>query len=312
MIDDEWRKEYWTRRYLEDLSDPELRGRGQDALRNLTTINPTGKISALPLDHRWHSFWRMRFVHFLEECVIRFGPYPDGLGKEFIDELRIPNPNSKRVIAALKALDHSTLVDGKYLVKYGKHEHLERMLHDGTVRISPASAYNDLTLNDAIRDTELEFSYRLHNPAADDVRPYLNGDDVDPRLLEGSAIITQTAKEDFYLFCVSATYDPRLFDDFDAEACLLITDPVAFCERLIWTVHHGIDARGHAFSAVTYVDPFTETGKGVHLALRKNARFAYQDELRAVWLTRNSTSPLSPQSVALGCLSDIASLIDLT
>ena len=167
-------------------------------------------------------------------------------------------------------------------------------------------------MNDAIRDTELEFSYHLHNPTADDVRPYLDGADANPRLLDGSAIVTQTSKEDFYLFCLSATYDPRLFDDFDAEACLVITNPVAFRDMLLWTVHHALDAHGHAFSAVTYVDPLTETGKGVHLALRKNARFGYQDEVRAVWLAKHRTSPLPVRFVTLGSLSDIARLIHLT
>jgi hypothetical protein len=274
------------------------------------TVNSAGKASPLPVDHRWHVFWRMRFVHFLEECVIRFGPYPAGLSKEFINDLRMPNPSSKRVIAGLTAVDRSVLEDGKYLVKYGKREHLEGMLHDGIVRISPASAFRDSSLNDAIRDTELEFSYLLHKPTAEEVRPYLNGADVNPGLLEGSAIITQTAKEDFYIFCLSATYDARLFDDFDVDACLLISDPVAFRDRLLSTVHKALDARGHTFSGVTYVDPLTERGEGVHLALRKNARFAYQDEVRAVWLAKNK-GPLRIQFVTLGCLSDVASLIDL-
>lgn len=312
MIDDKWRVDYRVRRYLEDLSDAELRQRGCDAFRNFMTINPAGKASPLPVDHRLHIYWRMRFVHFLEECANRFGPYPRGLGKEFMAELRIPNPRSKKAITALAAIARSLFEDGKYLVKYGRREHLERMLHDGMLRIAPASTFSESSLNDAIRDAELEFPHHLYKPTAEDVRPYLDGAEVDPHHLDGSAIITQTSKEDFYLFCLSATYDPRLFDDFDAEACLMITDPAAFRDKLLWTVHHALGARGHALSAVTYVDPLTETGKGVHLTLRKNARFAYQDEVRAVWLVNHRTSPLPVQFVTIGCLNNIARLIDLT
>lgn len=312
MIDHKWRVDYRARRYLENLSDDELRQRGRDVFRNFMTINPAGKASPLLVGHRLHAYWRMRFVHFLEECVNRFGPYPNGLGNEFTDELRIPKPTSRKVIAARAATDRSLLEDGKYLVKYGRREHLEEMLHKGTVRISPASAFDNPSFNDAIRDKELEFSYHLYQPTSEDVRPYLDGLEVNPDLLAGSAIITRTSKEDFYVFCLSATYDARLFDDFDADACLVITDPVAFRDKLLWTAHDVLKARGHAFSAVTYVDPLTETGKGVHLALRKNARFAYEDEVRAVWLVKDKTSLLSVESVPLGCLSGIARLIDLT
>jgi hypothetical protein len=311
MIDEKWRDEYQVRRYLQDLTDTELYQRGRDAFRNFMTINPDGKASPLPIDHRSHAYWRMRFVHFLEESAIRFGPYPAGLEKDFMDGLRVPNPRSARVISARFALDQETLTDGKFLVKYGKHAHLERMLYEGTVRIAPASTFDDQSFNDAIRDTELEFSYRLHNPTADAVRPYLKDNEIHPNGFEGSAIITQTSGEDFYLFCLSAAYDTRVFDDFDYDACLLITDPVAFRDRLLWSVHRAIDARGHAFSAVNYVDPLTETGKGINLALKKNARFAYQDEVRAVWLARNTATSLTVQFVSLGCLTDIARLIDL-
>ena len=310
-IDEKWRVEYRVHRYLTDLSDDELRNRGQDAFLNFMTINDAGKASPLPTTHQWHVYWRMRFVHFLEECVLRFGSYPNGLGPQFIIGLKFPNPKSKKVRAAMSAVGREGLEDGKYLVKYGKREHLKQTLHNGIVRISPASSFADPSLNDAVRDTELEFSFLLYKPTHENLRPYLDQPPAEPFILDGSAIITQTAKEDFHLFCLSASYDPRLFDDFDADACLLITKPIEFRDRLLWAIHRAVNARGHSFSTVTYVDPLTETGKDTHLALRKNARYTYQDEVRAVWLPKDRSAPLAVQFVKVGNLEDVARLVVL-
>jgi hypothetical protein len=69
MIDDQWRKEYRDRKYLENLSNDELLQRGRAVFRNFMTINARGRASPLPINHRLHGYWRSRFVHFLEECV---------------------------------------------------------------------------------------------------------------------------------------------------------------------------------------------------------------------------------------------------
>lgn len=311
MIDDQWRKEYRDRKYLENLPDDELLQRGRAVFRNFMTINAMGKASPLPANHRLHGYWRSRVVHFLEECVCRFGPYPNGLGDEFTDGLKFPKPRSTRIVAARETISQIRYEDGKHLFKFGRREHLEAMLREGTVRISPASAFDKGIFNDAIRDTELEFVYHLYKPVIEDVRPYMAGLDVTPEMLDSTAIITQTAREDFYIFCLGATYDVRLFDDFEADACLVVTDPVAFRDKLLWTVQHALKVRGHNFGPVTYVDPMTETGEGVHFSMRKNAYFAYQDEVRAVWLAHDKTAPLSVQFVRLGNLDGMARLIEL-
>lgn len=311
VIDDRWRKEYQGRRYLENLSDDELRQRGHAIFRNFMTINAEGKSSPLSVNHRLHAYWRRRFNHFLEECEHRFGPYPSGLGTEFIEQLKFPRPTSPRVLAAREKIGQIQYEEGKYLVKFGQRKYLEEMLHEGIVRISPASAFSDASFNDAIRDTELDFSFHLYKPTMEDVQPYMAGLEVNQEMLDGSAIVSETAKEDFYIYCLGATYDVCLFDDFEADACLVITDLKAFIDKLLWTVHHAVDARGHTFSPVTYVDPMTETGKGVHLALRKNAYYSYQDEVRGVWLSNDKSKPLSVQFVSLGSLEEIAHLIEL-
>lgn len=131
MIDDQWRKEYRDRKYLENLSNDELLQRGRAVFRNFMTINARGQASPLPINHRLHGYWRSRFVHFLEECVCRFGPFPNGLGDEFVDGLKFPKPRSKRIVAARGTISQNQYEDGKHLFKFGRREHLEAMLRAG-------------------------------------------------------------------------------------------------------------------------------------------------------------------------------------
>ena len=304
-----WSEEYRSHRYLRDVSDDEVRQRGRDVFRNFMTINVEGKASPLPAEHERHNYWRMRLVHFLEECAIRFGPYPSGLGLEFTDNLKFPNPNSERIARARKLCFTHKLVYGKYLVKYGKLEHLTSLLKDGVVRISPASVFADISFNDAIQDTELAFTRYVYQPSYSDLKPHFSETALRSYIPHATAVITNTSKSDFYLFCLSASYDIRLYDDFDAEACILITDPVTFANRLLWTVRSELDTSGHSFCPVDYIDPFTETASGIHVAHRKHARYAYQDELRAAWLPKAKSIPLRVHFVTLGNLEDIAKLI---
>lgn len=311
MIDEEWRAQYRQRRYLLDLSDPDLRQRGRDTFQNLMTIDKAGKAAALPLGHEGHAFWRMRFVHFLEESALRFGPYPNGLGNDFATGLRFPDPRSPRVKAALAAVNLDRLQYGKYLVKYGRREHLEKTLKRGIVRIAPASAFADPALNHAIQDNELEFSFMLHRPSDSELEPYFTEKSLEPLVVDGTVVIAETARENFYLYCLSASYEPRLFDDFNADSCLIIWKPMAFRDRLMWGVHERIQARGHAFLRVAYVDPLTETGKDVNISFKKHARYQYQNEMRGIWLSKTPTEPLEVQFVEIGKLSDIAELVTI-
>lgn len=305
-----WRAEYRSHRYMEDMSDSDIQQRMRDIFRNFMTINNVGKASPLSPEHQWHGFWRLRFVHLLEEFVQRFGPFPNGFDTEKGGRIDFPDPRSKRIQAAMTAIDRNGLEDGEFLVKYGKLEHLKEMLHSGIVRISPASAFADLAFNNAIRDNEREMSHWMYNPTLADLHPYLKT--TEPKLIfaEGSAIRTRTS-EDYYLLCLSASYDAPLFDDFDADACLIIRDPIAFRDRLMWEVHRVLRTRGHTFGPVTYVDPITQIEKTVPIALQKNARHSYQDEVRGAWLPQQGAKNLQVEYVKLGSLEGTAQLVSV-
>lgn len=307
--DERWRAEYRRKRYMEDYPEQDLRQRFKDIFRNFMTINANGKASPLPTNHRWHTYWRLRFNHVVEEFALRFGPYPGGLRGKHLDKIWFPNPRSPRLKLGRAAVAHRNFEYGKNLFKFGKRSHLEATLQQGLIRIAPASSFANDQFNHAIRDIETEIEHWIHNPTVDDLKPLLDGPEAEAPS-EGSAICTRTS-EDAWLYCLSASYDAAMYDDFDCDACLIINDPKEFRNRLLVIAHKKLGARGYAFSPVTYVDPLTQFEETVPILLQKHARHAYQDELRAMWLPQIGGQELKTEFLQIGSLESIAELVSL-
>ena len=306
------RSRYRSHRYLQDLPLADLQKFGRDAFRNFMTINHELKVVPLDVDHPRHSYWRARLLHIHEEYAIRAGAHPRGFDEELVRSIKLPRQNSSGVRRARSSLDLSSLPRGKYLVKYGQKQYLSDALSTGRIKISSASSYASYEKNDAIRDKELEFTFNLFEPRAGLLAKYARlplNLDVD-KCMKGTAFLKRSLRKDYYLYCLSASYDPRMFDDFDYDACLVIHDLEEFRNRLLHSVAEATHAKGWAFSPVTYVDPFSEPDPDLHHALRKHHRYAYQDEVRAAWqLPNESCNDLSPIFVELGSLKNIAELV---
>jgi hypothetical protein len=104
--------------------------------------------------------------------------------------------------------------------------------------------------------------------------------------------------ENFYVFCAAGSFDPRLFDDFQADACLLIRDLNCFGLHLL-----------REFPAVAgsvhYEDPLHPVEENHLVEMAKHFLYEYQREWRMVW---NSEEPLAltaaPIFVEIGSLAD--------
>jgi len=59
----------------------------------------------------------------------------------------------------------------------------------------------------------------------------------------------------FLMLCVAGGYQLRLFDDFDANACLVITDSIRFLSRLKEAVGEAQPGWHSGNALVQYVDP---------------------------------------------------------
>jgi hypothetical protein len=182
------------------------------------------------------------------------------------------------------------------------------LVERGILRLTPASSYNDPSLNPAIRDAELEFSIHLRPGTRLQVE-LEPGSKVFHDIPGMAGLITHTKRcEDYYVFCASATFDPRLFDDFGYDACVLIRD----WERLIELVKiQRVPARTVFAGATVYLDPYMPHRAAPSVQLMKHLRYEYQKEWRIFWTDPLPPPPLHPYFVELGNLSSFCELITL-
>jgi hypothetical protein len=204
------------------------------------------------------------------------------------------------------------LQPGSFLVKYGKYQYLEAMCEAGSIRIAPAALYDDPTLNPAIRDQELElyiqpppFAMRLEVIDHNTGKPRATFNPIGNK-------ITKSASTNYFVYCLSTVLVPRLFVDFDADACVIITNPEDFIRRLVYAFEKQMPGWTAMRMPVNYIDPLHVRLNALDIFRQKHFRYAYQKEFRAIWLPPEPIAKLDPIFVDVGRLSDSCRLIGLT
>jgi hypothetical protein len=112
----------------------------------------------------------------------------------------------------------------------------------------------------------------------------------------------------FYVLCIDDRYDLRMFDDFEADAALIISEPNEFSRRLSEAVARQDKTLRMKAGQVKYYDPYTVQRHELEAGFSKNFKFAYQNEYRMTWWPSES-EPLAPIFVEAGSLSDIAEAV---
>lgn len=318
-----WRVAYRGQRYLEHATPQELVQRLRDLLNNMVEITGEGKIGFVPAVTDG-LFILIKFVHLLEEYELRGLDFPyDRMRDHALPSPMRPkrgrcNNHNFTWDAVLPELPHGAVV------KYGKLKHLQEMISGGPVRIAPASSYEDPSLGPHRQDGERSrvVSMRPDGGVAHLVQ-LADGTQLDkPEPIEiiGNMTCTTSMDSDYYIFCTAGKLSPRLFVDFDADACLIIHDTGKFQQRLahamateIWRNFNGpleqYDARSRA---VTYFDPLDPPKeiKSITVPWHKPLKYWYQREVRfAGFVAPYPTKPLQTLWVKLGPLYDIAELI---
>lgn len=192
-----------------------------------------------------------------------------------------------------------------YIVKFALRPYVEEMLARGRFRIAPAHSYNDSSLNSAARDDELLTEHLTPNGTRLYVK--LDGEFQEIHGIVGPLHYKRRC-DNYYVFCAAHRFEPRLFDDFDADACLVVRDCEEFARRLMHGVAHVAGMARCACGNVQYIDPFdqlTSSDSSQFVEMSKNFRFEYQAEWRMVW---KGDQPLPmdapPLFVELGPLAD--------
>ena len=349
----DWERECKANRYLRFESRAGLNQRYQDLLINITILADDGQIG-LTQEKHWHQLFR----HVVAEMFIRGEPpVPHNFDPSIAPAILFPDPElcerAAEATAAIKA-------QGPYLVKYGKAADMARLFDRGEVYLQPASAYRDADHNQAIYDQELSL---LHYCVVAKDEGFLKSGDVctNPDVLQapGHRVLPlfrasdaerdevtcmESYGPDAWLYCMSTLLAPRLFSDFDADACVVLRRD-EFESRICSALRSLAGKKVFAHGQVQYIDPFGayaeqprppqvhisygaspnpeakqfapfgrdgELLRPPHIHFNKTFRYAYQSEYRFVSYPPQPTERLNvPITLTLGALHDIGQLIVL-
>ena len=296
-----WRDEYLKNRYLEHATHEELTNRLDDIFVNMIRFTDEGKaVVRKPVEK---DPLAPLFGHVLHELGQRgAGDYAFPVKRLHFDDTVYPN-----IRRAAKCWKIRKLQPGSYVLKFGKVKYLEALLSRGEMRICPASFYGAPSLVDAIRDDELHFTQTLCGVT---VKTQDSDGQWQTYPTVGPVRLTHTAASDYYLSCYSVLFESRLFDDFQADGCLIIRDMNRFDICLRDAVRAVLPEWNCFAGGVEYRDPYFPT-KDPNVIFTKHFRYSYQRELRMIWGPPHPQENLTPIHVRMGDLSSFCELMRL-
>ena len=269
----DWLEEYRTSRDYAHLTEEQLCGRYASLLENTIEFNDSGSAfvarSALP-------YWSKRLCWTEEELRLR--SLTERIAELQQRELARPRPR----VAAARSLWSSIEIPefGSYILKFGQRQHVEEMLSKGRFRVAPAAWYNDPSLNPALRDNELVA--QVFFPRGSRLSVKIEGEYQEIPGIVGPLCHNRHC-ENFYVFCAAGRFDPRLFDEFQADACLLVRDLQDFGLALIRGCASVAGMTQAAHGSVHYLDPL-HPDEAVHLVeMTNDFRYEYLKEWRIAW-----------------------------
>jgi hypothetical protein len=185
------------------------------------------------------------------------------------------------------------------LFRYGERRWLKEMVEFGRLRIKAAALYAEMESDPARQDNEI--TKESYMPGGHVTITLPGGKTVRP-IGDVKRSVTGT---DYFVYCVANDWDPELFADFNADACVIIRDPDAFAQRLKAAANQLKDWYFH-YNPVEYFDTHERRQhERIDNAMSKDFRFAYQRETRFIWagFGRTATGHID---LNLGSLADIA------
>lgn len=291
---------------MRDLSLEELAQRMSDFMANILTHSmDAAKIA--PMNVMANESWWVGFTHVLEELDLR----GESWRQPSIDmKTHLVMPRSERVLKSMALAKRKSIAHDGWHYKFGKREHMGALINKGTVRIAPASSFSSSALNGARRDDELNLATK---PAWGDLADLCRRDGIHPpqETTNRDWIYVTQAKTDYFVYCMAERFDHRLFDDFEADSCVLFHDPSTFEGRLRARVQEVMGEWRPLSTQIEYIDPLFPPVETLNPFFCKHFRFFYQREYRHIWMPSADPGPLKAFFVDLGSLQDIAELVML-
>ena len=277
-------------------------------MNNLSILTPEGKIGLLPVDTEG-IHWMTLFTHIHEEYVYR-NMYPPVLS-----DMPFPKSTAPNVPKAVSSLVDLEVPDpGHALIKFGKRARMQELYESGRIRIAPAGSYSDPSLNYAIADDELKFDQFMLQPEVKLTFLDKTTGELKNSKPTSDVTVTTNVSTDFYVYCMTHTMNLRLFDDFEADSCVIIRKPAEFTARLNASMQRVLPDWIDWGREVNYIDPYSPPKDSVNLFFSKHFRYWYQQEYRFTWIPhpeKGGCDSLKPIFVELGPLKEISDLVPL-
>lgn len=251
------------------------------------------------------------WTHVLEEMALRHGPYPNGFTRDIFHSEPFPDLVGELGRKAAAVLAARGLQSDEVFIKFGKAEHMRPLVERGALRVQSASYYATPSHNGAIKDDELSLPLSLALSREDIIKIVLNPQDVPDGPIEQRIDVTYNAGTDYWLYCVSSAVEPRLFVDFQADSCVIISDKARFLHLLTLQSAGSFPTAGHRHGKAIYIDPLRPSTAKIDVLMSKHFRYEYQSEYRFVWRPVKPMANLSYVDLEIGSLEGIAELVVL-
>lgn len=291
---------------MEYLSNEDLEERTKDVFFNMTILTPKGQIGLHDINNKG-LYWIIKWTHILEEFQLRYGSFPNGFTNGFMKDAPTINPTYPNIPPSKLAIDRIDGLKAGYIYKFGKSKFLDPMFKYGKIRIAPASLYNDPSLNKAIQDDELSFfvSNRSENVF------YMDKKEDNSIPTFGNVTFHLKATSNYYVHCFASKYTLREYDDFEADTCIVVTEPRTLFKKMQKSVSQKLpDFKGFA-SPVKYLDPLVCTPEEVNILFCKHFKYSYQNEVRTIWVPPSPIQYLEPLHIEIGSMEKYAQIIHI-
>lgn len=100
-----------------------------------------------------------------------------------------------------------------------------------------------------------------------------------------------------------------MFNDFDADACLIIKNPLEFISRMKNCLPSNIFQFYH--QKIKYFDPLLDDPLETSLIFSKNFAYTYQNEYRIAFIPFDNKRTLEQTIIKIGNISDMAEIVKI-
>ena len=289
---DLWDLEYVPHRYLSGMTDSALQDRYRAIIRNMRSYTEPERDRIPIISYQSSWYWFRKEYQTRLEFALR--------------EIEQPTLNHECQNTNESGAAHGKVPNGtKNIFRYGKREYMRQMVEQGKVRFSPAEFYEGEENNEARRDDERQ--KHSYMPGRYTTFTHQSGQ----RLKVKGDVRRTIGGPKYHLISFSCIWNADLLEDFQADTCVVVTDPAEFAKRLQEAGRSVFPGWYFLDCPVQYFDPYERIkNEAYDSAMSKDFQFAYQNEYRIIWSQMTAAPVDGFQFVDIGPAQDIMKMYD--